>query len=78
MQCFKNPPLFKGVQALNFRKHFSGITVDPIIKVPPDGQTFCNGIEARDHLAATPIFPSKIELFRKKRPNHDFPTLIDR
>ena len=39
----------RGVQALNFRKLFSEITVEP--KVPPDKPTFWLGLEARDPLA---------------------------
>ena len=52
------------IQALNFRKFFYEITVDP--KVPRDGPIFWLGLEARDPLApAMPIFPPKLNFSQK-------------
>ena len=47
------PALIKGGQALNFRKHFFEITVNP--KVPPFGAS----------VAATPFYPPKYIYFKK-------------
>ena len=63
------------VQPLNFRKHFSEITVDP--KVPPDGPTFWSGLEARDPLTPAwrqrPFSRQKLNFFQKSVFQPDWP-----